>query len=334
MKKQLSLKDIYQARYRIGGLIRKTPLVFSEALSEKTKKNVYLKLETVQETGSFKSRGAASKLLSLSEAEKKRGVIAFSTGNHGRAVAFMARRMGIKATICLSNRVPAYRVEGMRQLGAHVIQHGESQDEAYVFTLELREQEGLTLINPFDDPQIIAGQGTIGIEILEELPEVDTAIVPVSGGGLISGVALALKTVNPDIKIIGVSPKVSPPMFASLKAGKPVEIEEKDSLADALLGGIGLDNRYTFSMVRALVDDMVLVEEDDIARGMIFAYEKHRLVIEGSGGVGLSALLKDRVSDLGENIVVVVSGGNVGIELHHEIMSKNCRGEEKNGFKF
>jgi threonine dehydratase len=136
-------------------------------------------------------------------------------------------------------------------------------------------------------------------------------------------VALALKTVNPDIKIIGVSPKVSPPMFASLKAGKPVEIEEKDSLADALLGGIGLDNRYTFSMVRALVDDMVLVEEDDIARGMIFAYEKHRLVIEGSGGVGLSALLKDRVSDLGENIVVVVSGGNVGIELHHEIMCKH-----------
>ena len=135
MKKQLSLKDIYQARYRIGGLIRKTPLIFSEALSEKTKKNVYLKLETVQETGSFKSRGAASKLLSLSEAEKRRGVIAFSTGNHGRAVAFMARRMGIKATICLSNRVPAYRVEGMRQLGAHVIQHGESQDEAYVFTL-------------------------------------------------------------------------------------------------------------------------------------------------------------------------------------------------------
>ena len=304
---------VYLARQRISRFVRGTPTVFSSFLSDKAGAPVHLKLENLQKTGSFKLRGAANKLLSLSKDEKERGVIAFSTGNHGRAVAYMAQELGIRAVICVSERVPKYRVAFMHQCGAKVIRRGQSQDEAWECAQSLVEQEGLTMVNAFDDPEIIAGQGTIVFEILEDLPEVDTLVVPVSGGGLIAGIGLVLKALNPAAKLVGISMDCAPAMYHSLKAGRPVIVEEKDSLADALLGGIGLENQYTFQMVQQLVDEVVLVSEEEIAEGMFVALDKHRMVVEGAGAVGISVLLKDRIQNLGRKIAVVVSGGFVDV---------------------
>lgn len=318
----IRLKDIYRARKRIAELAQRTPLIHSSALSERLGSAVYLKLENLQPTGSFKIRGAANAILALGPTEKSRGIIAFSTGNHGRAVAYVAGRLGIQAVICLSQRVPAYRVNAMQKLGAEVIQRGNSQDEAYGYALEIQEKRGLTMISPFDDPLVIAGQGTIALEIIEDLPDVTTVIVPVSGGGLISGIALALKSISPDVAVNGVSMDCAPAMYHSLKAGKPVEIEEKDSLADALLGGIGLDNRYTFAMVRDCVDRIHLVSEGEIAEAMFFCLTQQRLVIEGAGAVGVSAVLTDKIQDPGSATVIVLSGGNADVAALLQIANR------------
>jgi len=311
----VTLRDIYLARRRISSLVRRTPLLASPALAELTGAPVYLKAENLQPTGSFKIRGAANKTLSLTDEEKQRGVITVSSGNHGRAVAYAAKRLGVRAVVCMSERVPGNKVEAIEKLEAEVVRHGDSYDEAEKRALQLREERGLTLIEPFDDPLVIAGQGTIGLELLEELPQVETAIAPLSGGGLIAGIALALKSANPAIRVIGVSMERAPVMYHSLKAGEPIEMEEEDTLADALVGGIGSRNEYTFHMVQQLVDDVVLVSEEEIASSMVFALEEQRLVVEGGGAVGLAALLHRKVSGTGRNVVVVLSGGNVSLPL-------------------
>ena len=260
----ITLKEVFKARKRIAPIVRTTPLIQAPQLSEQQGRPVHLKLENLQETGSFKLRGAANALLGLSDDEKARGVLAFSTGNHGRAVAWVARELNISCTICLSERVPAYRVAAMEAFGARVVQKGASQDDAYNVALALERDKGLTMVKPFDDPNVIAGQGTIGLEILEAVPEVDTLVVPVSGGGLAAGVARVLKAADPAIQVIGVSMEVAPAMYHSLKSGKPVEVTEKDSIADALLGGIGLDNAYTYPMVERYLDRIDLVSEAQI----------------------------------------------------------------------
>lgn len=321
----IKLRDIYLARKRILTIARRTPLIDCRRLSERIGKKVSLKLESLQPTGSFKIRGAANALLSLDSERKKRGVIAFSTGNHGRAVAFVAAKLGIRSVICLSNRVPQYRVDAMRKLGAEVVQTGDSQDEAYDRALALQADQDLTMISPFDDPQIIAGQGTIGLEILEDLPRLDTVVVPLSGGGLIAGIALAMKTANPGIRVVGVSMGVAPAMVRCIEAGKPVEIEEKDSLADALLGGIGLDNRYTFPLVKELVDELVLVSEDEIADAMFFAFDQLRLVVEGAAAVGLAMLISGKGDFIGRHTAVVLSGGNVDPAILTRIAASRYR---------
>lgn len=303
------LSDVFAARKRIHNLIRQTPLVKDARLSDIIGVPVYLKLECLQITGAFKARGAANKLLSLTEEEKKKGVIAFSTGNHGRAVAALGAELGIPAVICLSTRVPSWRVEAMRALGAEVVAHGVSQDEAYAKALEIQKDRGLTMVAPFDDPYVLCGQGTIALEIMEQLPQAGQIIVPLSGGGLFAGVALAAKAVRPAVKMVGVSMGVAPAMIASLKAGRPVEIPEKDSLADALLGGIGLDNQFTFDLTRRHIDQMELVSEEEIAAGMFHAYDQQKLIVEGSGAVGISAVLAGRIQGPGP-VVIVVSGGN------------------------
>ncbi|MDR1657590.1 MAG: threonine/serine dehydratase [Deltaproteobacteria bacterium] len=305
-----TLADIYKAWRRIGGLIRQTPLVLSERLSHLWGGEVYLKLENLQLTGTFKARGAANKIFSLTEEEKKRGVIAFSTGNHGRATAYICRSLGLPVVICLSERVPSFRVEAMKALGAEVVAHGQSQDEAYQKALEIKNDRRLTMVAPFDDFEVICGQGTIALEIISQLPEVKTVVVPLSGGGLFSGVALALKSINPSINTIGVSMTVAPAMIRSLQAGKPVEIPEVDSLADALLGGIGLDNQLTFELTRCYLDRFAEVTEEEIGRSMAQALIFERQVIEGSGAVGLAALESDKITGPSP-MVIVVSGGNV-----------------------
>jgi threonine dehydratase len=311
----VTMRDIYMARERVAPLARRTPLISSPLLTERVGASVYLKLESLQETGSFKIRGAANRMLSLTAEEKARGVVTGSSGNHGRAVSYVARRLGINAVVCLSKRVPPNKVDAISRLGAEIVVHGKSYDESVSHALQLAEERGLTMIDSFDDPFIIAGQGTIGLEMLEDFPEINTAIVPLAGGGLLGGIALALKSVNPAIRVIGVSMERAPVMYHSLKAGAPIEMREEETIADALAGGLGEDNQYTFRMVQEYVDDVVLVSEEAIAEAMFFALEKHHLVVEGAGAVGIAALLHQRVREVGRNVAVVVSGSNVEIPL-------------------
>lgn len=311
----VTMLDVYKARQKIAAIVRRTPLISSPWLTESIGASVYLKAECLQETGSFKIRGAANKMLSLTADERERGVITVSSGNHGRAVSYVARQLGIEAVVCMSERVPSNKVEAVRHLGAEAVVHGESYDRAEEHAWRLQEERGLTKIDGFDDPLIIAGQGTIGLELLEDLPEIDTVIVPVGGGGLISGIALVLKSAYRSIRVIGVQMDRAPVMYHSLRAGALITMEEETTIADALAGNIALDNQYTFRMVQEYVDDIVLVSDEEIAASMAFALEKHHLVVEGGGAVGIAALLYRRVREVGRNVVAVVSGGGVGLPL-------------------
>jgi threonine dehydratase len=319
----LTMRDVYMARRRIAGIAQRTPLVHSPSLSALTGRTVQLKLENVQETGSFKIRGAANRMLSLSQEERARGVITVSSGNHGRAVAYVAGRLGVRAVVCVSTRVPANKVAAIQALGAEVVVHGESYDQATAQSELLEQQQGLMRIPPFDDPFIIAGQGTIGLELLEELPEIGTVVVPLSGGGLISGIGLAVKSADSGIRVIGVSMERAPVMVESLKAGRPVELLEEDTLADGLAGGIGLENKHTFSMVQRIMDEAVLVSEREIADAMVFALRTQHLVVEGSGAVGMAALLHGKIAVSGRNATVIISGGNVDVPLLLELTNRH-----------
>jgi threonine dehydratase len=320
----VTMRDLYLARRRITSLARKTPLVDSPLLGERVGASVYLKLEDLQETGSFKIRGAANRMLTLTGDQKSRGVIAISTGNHGRAVSYVAGRLGVQALICIPERTPGNKVEGIRRLGGEVLVCGGTYDEAEDEAFRLEKDRGLTMVNPYDDPFTIAGQGTIGLELLEDLPEIDTALVPVGGGGLISGIALALKCARSGIRVVGVSMDRAPVMYHSLKAGAPIRMEQEESLADALVGGIGLENRYTFRLVQEYVDDFVLVSEAEIAEAMVFALERHHLVVEGGAAVGIAALLAGRLEGAGENIAVVLTGSNVDVSALLQLAEKDA----------
>lgn len=313
------LHDVYTAQRRIANMIRRTSLLADPNLAERCgAASVHLKLECLQNTGAFKVRGASNKILSLSEEQKKRGVITFSTGNHGKAVAFVAAQQNIRAVVCLSEHVPAYRAEMIRSFGAELVIHGASQDEAEHHYAELAAKEELTPVEPFDDPLIIAGQGTIALEILSELPETDVLLVQLSGGGLLGGIAMAAKSINPGIHIVGVSIEQSPAMFESVKAGKPVAVQEKDTLADSLLGGIGLNNRYTLPLVERYVDEHVCVSEQQISAGMIHIFEKQRLIAEGAAAVGVGALLGGLFDAGGKRIVTLLSGSTVASRTYLE----------------
>jgi len=319
----VTMRDIYLARQRVAEIALRTPLIDSPTLSERSNTPAYMKLESLQRTGSFKIRGATNKLFSLSEEQKERGVITVSSGNHGRAVSYVAKQLGIHAVVCISERVPSNKVNAMRRLGAEVVVHGASYDEADRKARALQKERELTMIDPFDDPYVIAGQGTIGLEMLEDLPGLGTVVVPLSGGGLISGIALALKSANPAIRVIGVSMERAPVMVHSLRAGKLIEMEEEETIADALAGGIGADNRYTFRMVQELVDETVLVSEEEIAQAMAFALDQHRLVVEGGGAVGIAALMQGKVAAGDGETVVVVSGANVNLDLLVRIVQQH-----------
>ena len=318
---RITLRDLYLARARIAPWVRRTPLVASPSLSALGGARVSLKLETAQDTGAFKLRGATSFVRGCGDAALSRGVVTVSTGNHGRAVAHAARRVGARAVVCMSGLVPANKREAIEALGAEIRIVGQSQDEAEVEARRLVTDEGLALVHPFDDPLVIAGQGTVGIEILEDRPEVGTVIAGLSGGGLISGIAVAVKAANPRARVVGVTMEHGAAMYESLRAGHPVEVEERPSLADSLGGGIGLDNRYTFGLTRALVDDRVLVSESEIARGMRHLYRKERVIAEGGGAVSVAAVLANKVPVLTGDVVCVVSGGNVDMDTFTRIVA-------------
>ncbi|MDF2366618.1 hydroxyectoine utilization dehydratase EutB [Sneathiella sp.] len=315
----ISLAAIEKARLRIAPFIRQTPMVSSPSLSERTGGDIHLKLEQLQITGSFKLRGATNAVLSLSEDQKANGVVGVSTGNHGRGLAYAAHNAGVKCIICMSELVPQNKVDGIRSHGAEVRIIGRSQDDAQVEVDRLVTEEGMTMLPPFDHEDIIAGQGTLGLELQEQLPDVETVLVPLSGGGLISGVALALKAKSPAIRIIGVSMGHGATMHESQRAGKPILVEECPTLADSLGGGIGLNNRYTFQMVKELVDDIVLVTETEIAEAIRHAYWQEKLVIEGSGSVGIAALLAGKIETPG-TCVSLISGCNIDMKLHKRLI--------------
>ncbi|NBC33879.1 MAG: hydroxyectoine utilization dehydratase EutB [Alphaproteobacteria bacterium] len=317
----LTLQDIYRARAAIAGSIRRTPTVASPTLSAITGVPVYLKLEQLQETGAFKLRGALNRLAALSPEEQARGVVTMSTGNHGRGVATAARKLGARAVICMSRLVPANKVEAIRALGADIRIVGDSQDEAEVEARRLVADEGLVMVSPFDDTHIVAGQGTIGLEILEDLPEVGTVLVPVSGGGLAGGIALAVKTAAPRVRVVGISMDRGAAMYESLKAGHPVAVTEVESLADSLGGGIGLDNRLTFALMRDLLDDLILVSEDEIAAAMRHAYWAEQQIVEGGGAVGIAVLRGGRAGRLPGPVLCLLSGRNVDMARFTEIVA-------------
>jgi threonine dehydratase len=310
----VTAQDVLAARDRIRPVVLKTPTIASPPLSRIAGSRVSLKIEGVQPTGSFKVRGAASKIMTLDDDERARGVVTASTGNHGRAVAYVGSELGISVVVCVSDRVPAGKLAHLDALGCRVVVGGDSQDAAMEAASGLTESEGMTLIHPFDDREVIAGQGTIGLELAEHVPDLSHVLVPLSGGGLISGVALSLKDRLPDVTVIGVSMAEGAVMAASLQKGHPVEMAEATTLADSLQGGIGLDNRHTFSLVHDLVDEIVLVSEERIWQAMLWAFNNHGLILEGAGAVGIAALMSDMI-DPGARVAVVCSGQN--IESHH-----------------
>ena len=315
----VSISDILAARDRIAGRIEVTPLVPSPTLSEICGVPVHLKMEHRQTTGSFKLRGATNAVALLAADERRHGVVAASTGNHGRALAHAASAEGIRATICMSRLVPDNKLSEIRRLGAEIRIVGNSQDDAQVDVERLVAEDGMTMVPPFDHPGVIAGQGTLGLEIVDALPDVETVLVQLSGGGLAAGVAAAVKDRRPSARIIGVSMMRGAAMKVSLDAGRPVQVEELPTLADSLGGGIGLDNRLTFAMCRDLLDEVVLLSEDEIAAGMRHAYEREREVVEGAGAVGIAALLAGKVKPRGP-AVAILSGRNVDMAQHRDVV--------------
>lgn len=315
----VKIDDITGAEARIRGLVRRTPMIGDPRLP-----GVLLKQEYRQATSSFKLRGATNAVLELSPQALARGVVTASTGNHGRALADAARAAGGRAVVCLSRLVPANKVQAVRDLGAEVRIVGRSQDEAMAEVARAVAEEGLAEVPPFDAAAVVAGQGTLGLEILTDCPAPSAVLVPLSGGGLASGVAAAVKALSPATRVIGVSMARGAAMAASLAAGRPVEVEEEPTLADSLGGGIGLGNLVTFAMCRALLDDVVLVTEGEIAAAMRHIHAVTGDAVEGAAAVGHAAILSGRVSP-GRDTVCILSGANVAPETFTRVLEDPAR---------
>lgn len=316
----VTLDQIRAAATRIAPHLRRTPMEHDAHLSALLGVPVWLKMEHQQATGAFKLRGATNALLSLPPEVLSRGVVTASTGNHGRALAHAARAQGVRAVVCLSRLVPGNKIAAIRDLGAEVRIVGDSQDQAMVEVAHAVAEEGLAEVPPFDHPAVVAGQGTLGLEIAQDIPDLATVLVPLSGGGLAAGVAAAVKGLRPEVRVIGLTMDRGAAMAASLAAARPVEVAEEASLADSLGGGIGLQNRVTFAMCGALLDEVLLLTEADIAAGMRHAYRHARAVIEGAAAVGIGAILAGKIAATGP-VAVILSGGNVDMDLHLRVMN-------------
>ncbi len=306
-------------------MVRKTPLIFSEPLSDRAGFEIWLKLENLQTTGSFKLRGASNRILQLSSEEKARGIIAVSSGNHGRAVAFLAKRLGITARVVVCSLCPENKRQAMRELGAELILYGDTQDAAQEHADRLIEEHGYTSVDPFDDLHVIAGQGTIALEALTELPNANMIVSPLSGGGLLSGIALAAKSISPDISVVGSSMEIEPGMVRSLEAGKPVHVEEHPSLASSITGAIGLRNRYTFPIIRDFMDRAVLISEDSLAPEMARFADREGMIVEGGSITSVIAALSPEVREMNpKRAIAVISGRNVSLSTFQAATAAHC----------
>jgi len=323
----ITLQAIQDARARLGRAIYHTPCPVSLTLSRLCGCRTYFKLENLQMTGSFKERGALNKLLQLGEAEKRAGVIAASAGNHAQGVAYHATRLGVKSTIVMPRPTPLIKVVNTRDLGGEVILHGANYDEALSHARQIAAEQGLTFIHAFDDEAVIAGQGTIGLELLEEETAFDVVVVPVGGGGMISGVAIALKESRPNIRVIGVEPEYYAAMKAAMEAGRTVEISTQPTIADGL--AVKRAGEITSEIVRRYVDEIVTVSEDEIASAILKLLEIEKTVVEGGGAVGLAAVLFGKIAGIeNKNVAMIISGGNIDPNLLSKIIE---RGLAKDG---
>lgn len=317
----ISPQEIKAAHSRIQPYIMRTPLISSPYLSERIGVPVALKLECLQPTGSFKIRGATNRLLQLTDDEKKRGVIAVSSGNHGKAVAYIGEKLGIPVTIFLSVHTPACKVETIQKTHATVVVTGNSYDEAEAAALAYQQEHGLIEIPSFDDLRVIAGQGTMALEIFADLPNTRNIIFPLSGGGMGAGIGLVAAQQQPPAEIWGVSMERAPVMVRSLEAGRVLSLPEEGTLADGLKGGLGNPNRYSFNLCRKVVNHTALVSEEEIGQAVVFLFEKHRLVVEGSGAVGVAALLAGKIRP-DASTVVVISGSNIDLTTFVELVER------------
>lgn len=314
----LSLDKIYHAKFVLKDVARKTDLLYAPKINTNAK--VYLKTENLQNTGSFKLRGAYYKISQLSDEEKAKGVIACSAGNHAQGVALAATKNNIPSIICLPDGAPISKVEATKEYGAKVCLVPGVYDDAYNKAIELRDKEGYTFIHPFDDEYVIAGQGTIGLEILDQLPDVDAVVVPVGGGGLISGVAFALKSLNPNIKVYGVQSCGAASMVESLKEDEIIKLEQVGTIADGIK--VKEPGANTFEICKKYVDDIVTVTDDEVASAILTLIEQHKLITEGAGAVSVAAVMFDKIPVAGKNVVCLLSGGNIDVTILSKVIER------------
>ncbi len=317
---QVTLQDIQKARETIKDIVKKTDLLESVKLSKMSGANVYYKCENLQKTGSFKVRGACNKIANLTDEEKANGVIASSAGNHAQGVALGAKMNNIDATIVMPSTAPLSKVQATKSYGAKVILEGVVYDDAYAKAVQLQKESNATFLHPFNDEYVIAGQGTIALEIFEQLNnKVDTILCPIGGGGIIAGVAVAAKALNPNVKIVGVQTANIPAMYESMKAGKVTTAFKSTSLADGI--SVKTVGELTFKIIKDLMDEVVLVEENEIAQGLLFLMENQKVIAEGSGAVTTAALLTGKYKPKeNENVVCIISGGNIDVNMLSKII--------------
>jgi threonine dehydratase len=323
----LSIADIQNAHDRIRDVVKKTPCDYSQILSQRCGCQLYLKQENLQITGSFKPRGAFNKLLQLSPQQRQAGVIAASAGNHAQGVAYAARQLGIAATIVMPETTPLAKIRGTEELGAAVVLHGGRYAEAFEKASELQQQQGYTFVHAFDDPHIIAGQGSVGLEVLQQVPDLDVLVVPVGGGGLIAGSALAIKHSRPEVRIIGVQAERIPSMKTSIQLGHIETCHPASTIADGI--SITRSGQYTYPLVREFIDDIVTVSENQIASAIMTLLEREKTLTEGAGAVAFAALSAGLIDDVQDKkVVTVLSGGNIDMTLLMVILE---RGMESDG---
>ncbi|MFK5882123.1 MAG: threonine ammonia-lyase [Sulfurospirillum sp.] len=317
----IELSEIVQARRLISDVIAKTPFILAPLLSERVGANIFLKKENLQLTGAYKIRGAFNKIASLSDEEKAAGVVAASAGNHAQGVGYSARHFGIKAVIIMPEATPLLKVTGTKALGAEVILHGDNYDEAYAYALKYAKDNGFIFIHPFEDEKVIAGQGTVGLEMMDEIKDLNTILVPIGGGGLITGIASAIKQIDPSIRIIGVVSQGAPAIYNSFKAKDIQNSKSVRTIADGI--AVRDVSKKNLKHILESVDDIVMVDDEEIATAVLYLLERQKIVVEGAGATGVAAVMHKKFNfKKGENIGIVLSGGNIDVQMLSVIIEK------------
>ena len=317
----VDLNKIVQAKRTISGFVNKTPFALSPKMSKAYEAEIYLKNENLQKTGAYKIRGAFNKIAHLSEEEKAKGVICASAGNHAQGVAISARHFGVRAVIIMPEATPLLKVSGTKALGGEVILKGDNFDEAYAYALEYAKEQGLTFVHPFDDEFVQAGQGTIALEMLEDVADLEYLVVPVGGGGLVSGVASCAKQINPDIKIIAVSAKGAPAMYESFKKKEAINSKSVRTIADGI--SVRDTSKITLKTILECVDEFVQVDDEEIASAILYLLEEQKIIVEGAGAVGVAALMNAKFNyPKNAKIGIVLSGGNIDVQMLNIIIEK------------